>query len=114
MQGKSWMMGALARRSWKEDFFKHITRFPPVILPASMEKLILFIDDLYHYAKMSQEDACNMLQTGLWQQIPGSRYSLAVAPVLWPAHPGKMPSALNTAGAGDMSFGAFMLFGCNC
>jgi|GEM_PF-4148142 len=114
MQGKSSVMGALARRSWKEDYMNYIDYFPPVILPAAMEKLVLLIDDLFHHAHMSQEDASKMLETGLWQHIPGSRYSLAVAPVLWPAHPSNMPKALNTTGAGDMSFGAFMLFGCNC
>lgn len=110
MIGKGWVIGALAKRCWPRDPLLHIDRFYPAVKPEAMEKLAGFTRDFVRYQKLSEKNEIELLETGVWLAGDPAGYSMAAVPVLWPSGP-ELPPDLNTTGAGDMSFGAFMLFG---
>lgn len=117
MMGKGFVIAALLQRAYGNDWLTELTeRMPPAVKPEALECLARFVDELDAREPLTDGQKEQLLLNGLWLATSCEPYSLAVVPVMWPsldpAAPGKgLPDKLDTTGAGDMSFGAFMFLG---
>jgi hypothetical protein len=114
MMGKALTLAALLQRAYPAAQRKDLKQ-PAAILPKALARLGLFAQDFARF--QSQPSASRMLMyEGYWRDFAPDGFSLAAVPVMWPSEAGLremggLPKDLNTTGAGDMSFAAFLLLG---
>jgi hypothetical protein len=109
MMGKGYVIAALLLRAYHDTWYTHLKKMTPAVSPVAMVQLGRFARHFAHFEKHG-DARMRLLQHGYWLAQSQDQYSVAVAPVMWPAV-NELPSKLNTTGAGDMTFGAFFFLG---
>lgn len=115
LMGKGLVIAALLQRNYGPDWRKALPRMTPAINPQAMARLGHFAQ---HFCTFESMPAAHerLLSHGYWLAPTHGDYALAVVPVVWPhvsdeAAGATLPQDMNPTGAGDMTFGAFLLLG---
>jgi hypothetical protein len=115
MMGKGLVIAALMQRAYGDDWAKELRKkMPLAVKPEAMASLVKFAQDFAKYQDAPRAEEQLML-SGFWLGSSRERHSIAVVPVMWPSVGNgvapELPERLNPTGAGDMTFGAFILLG---
>lgn len=118
IMGKGMVIEALLDRQYPNGLPEELNKaMIPIISPMTITKLIRFATDFECYTARDSRD--RLLNSGCWIAPSHDEYSVAVVPVMWPHitetqesrgnNTKELFGRLNTTGAGDMTFGAFVL-----